>query len=42
VWNAERPEDIVATVAPRHLVVKRGRVSVEHEHVARQVWRQPR
>jgi cytosine deaminase len=23
VWNAERPEDIVATVAPRHLVVKR-------------------
>jgi cytosine deaminase len=39
VWDACRAEDIVATVAPRRLVVKRGRVSVEHERVARAVWR---
>ena len=40
VWETQRPEDILATMASRHLVVKRGRVSVEHERVARQVWRQ--
>lgn len=42
VWDAERAEDIVATVAPRHLVVKHGRISVEHERGTREPWRQSR
>jgi len=39
VWETDRAENIVATVAPRRLVVKRGRVSVELTHVVRQHWR---
>jgi len=42
VWDAERAEDIIATMAPRRLVVKRGRVSVEHERITREPWRQTR
>jgi cytosine deaminase len=42
VWDAEHAEDIVATIAPRRLVVKRGRVSVEHERITREPWRQTR
>ena len=42
VWDAERAEDIIATLASRHLVVKRGRVSVEHERITRERWRQTR
>jgi cytosine deaminase len=39
VWETERPEDIVAALAPPRLVVKAGRVSVEHERRVREVWR---
>lgn len=39
VWEAERAEDLIATLAARRLVVKRGRVSVEHERSARLSWR---
>lgn len=39
VWDARRHEEIVAALAPRHLVVKAGRVTVEHEHVVREPWR---
>ena len=39
VWDAERAEDVVATVAPRRLVIKRGMVSVEHERGVRARWR---
>ena len=39
VWNAERVEDIVAGVATPRLVVKAGRVTVEHEHCIHEPWR---
>jgi cytosine/creatinine deaminase len=39
VWDAEQPEDIVAALPPRRLVVKRGRVTVEHEHTLKEHWR---
>ena len=39
VWETDRAENIVATVAPRRLVVKRGRVSVELTHAVTQHWR---
>jgi cytosine deaminase len=39
VWEAERVEDVIATLAARRLVVKRGRVSVEHEHSMVPRWR---
>lgn len=42
VWDAERAEDIIATMAPRRLVVKRGHISVEHERTTRERWREPR
>jgi cytosine/creatinine deaminase len=39
VWEAEQAEDIVATLAPRRLVIKHGRVSVEHERSVTHAWR---
>jgi cytosine deaminase len=39
VWEAEQAEDLVATLAPRRLVVKRGRVTVEHERSVKAWWR---
>ena len=39
VWEAENPEDIVAALPPRRLVVKRGRITIEHEHTLREHWR---
>ncbi len=39
VWNAERVEDIVAGVASPRLVVKAGRVTIEHEHRSIEHWR---
>ncbi len=41
VWECERPEEIVATLPSRHLVVKNGRVTIEHERRVRERWRQP-
>lgn len=42
VWETTRPEDVVAALAPRRLVVKRGRVSVEHVRRVHERWREPR
>ena len=39
VWGAERTEDVIAAQAPRRLVVKRGRVSVEHTPSVSLPWR---
>ena len=39
VWDCARAEDAVATLAPRMLVVKRGRVTVEHRREVVERWR---
>ncbi len=39
VWDCERAEEVVATLPPRILVVKRGRVTIEHERRVRERWR---
>jgi cytosine deaminase len=39
LWETERPEEIVTALAPPRLVVKRGRVTVEHERIVRELWR---
>jgi cytosine deaminase len=39
VWDCHELEEIVARLAPCHLVIKRGRVSVEHERSRRERWR---
>ncbi len=41
VWECERPEDLVATLPPRWLVLKAGRITVEHEHHVHHHWRAP-
>ena len=41
VWECERLEEIVTTLPPRRLVVKAGRVSVEHERRTVERWRHP-
>jgi cytosine/creatinine deaminase len=40
LWECERLEDVVAAQPGRALVVKAGRVSVEHEHLRREPWRE--
>jgi cytosine deaminase len=40
VWECERVEEIVAALARQALVVKAGRVTVEHEHRLRARWRE--
>jgi cytosine deaminase len=39
LWETERPAEVVTTMAPRRLVVKAGRLSVEHERRCRDLWR---
>jgi cytosine/creatinine deaminase len=39
LWDAPRAEDVVATLATPRLVVKGGRVTVEHERFVREPWR---
>jgi cytosine deaminase len=39
LWECERVEDVVAAQAARRLVLRAGRVTVEHEHRLRQPWR---
>src|SRR6266511_2922343 len=39
LWETERAAEVVTTMAPRRLVVKAGRLSVEHEHTCRGLWR---
>jgi cytosine deaminase len=40
VWDCARPEDVVAALPPRLLVIKRGRVTIEHERRTRERWRE--
>jgi cytosine deaminase len=40
VWDCARPEDVVATLPSRTLVLKRGRVTVEAHHDVRHRWRE--
>lgn len=42
VWECERPEEIVATLPERALVVKDGRVTIERERRVRERWREGR
>jgi len=39
LWDTDRPEEIVTALAPPRLVVKRGRIIVEHERTVREPWR---
>ena len=39
VWDTQRADEIAATLASPRFVVKRGRVSVEHERIVREPWR---
>ncbi|HKC06644.1 MAG TPA: amidohydrolase family protein [Methylomirabilota bacterium] len=39
IWEAERVEDVIAALAPCRLVVKAGRVSVEHARSVTEPWR---
>lgn len=41
VWECETPEEAVATLPARRLVLRRGRVSVEQEHRQVSRWREP-
>ena len=40
VWDCQRLEDVVAAQPGRRLVLKAGRVTVEHEHRVREPWRE--
>jgi cytosine deaminase len=39
VWDCARPEDAVTMLPPRSLVLKAGRVTIEHERRVRERWR---
>jgi len=39
VWECERVEEIVTSLPPRRLVVKAGRITVEHERRIVERWR---
>ena len=39
VWETERAEDVIAALAPPPLVIKRGRITVEHRHSIAEPWR---
>jgi cytosine deaminase len=41
VWEAAALDEAVGGVAPRRLVVKAGRVTVEHRHAVDEPWRAP-
>jgi cytosine/adenosine deaminase-related metal-dependent hydrolase len=41
VCDAAAPEEIVAALEPPRLVVRRGRVPVEHRRAAEEPWRRP-
>lgn len=40
VWECERPEEVVTALPPRAVVVKGGRVSIEHHRLVRERWRE--
>jgi cytosine deaminase len=39
VWDCRRPEEIVTSLPARRLVVKAGRVSIEHQRRVVERWR---
>jgi cytosine deaminase len=39
LWETERPAEVVTTIAPRRLVVKAGRLSIQHERSCTEFWR---
>ena len=39
LWETERPTEVVTTMAPRRLVVKAGRLSIQHERISTEFWR---
>jgi len=39
VWEAERAEQVVSAQRPCRLIVKAGRVTVEHARSVREPWR---
>jgi cytosine/creatinine deaminase len=39
LWETERPAEVVTTMAPRRLVVKAGRLSIQHERSCTEFWR---
>lgn len=39
LWETERAAEVVTTMAPCRLVVKAGRLSLEHERTCREFWR---
>ncbi|HTY81026.1 MAG TPA: amidohydrolase family protein [Candidatus Bathyarchaeia archaeon] len=39
LWDTERPGEVVTTMAPRRLVVKAGRLSIQHERTCTELWR---
>jgi cytosine deaminase len=41
LWDTARPEEIITALATPRLVVKRGRITVEHERTVREIWRSP-
>jgi cytosine deaminase len=41
LWETERPAEVVTTMAPRRLVVKAGRLSIQHERTCTEFWRTP-
>ena len=40
VWDCARPEDVVAALPSRLVVIKHGRVTIEHERRTRERWRE--
>jgi cytosine deaminase len=40
LWDTDRPEEIITGLVPPRLVVKRARVTVEHERTVREPWRE--
>jgi cytosine deaminase len=40
LWETERAAEAVTTMAPRRLVVKAGRLSVQHERTCMEFWRE--
>jgi cytosine deaminase len=39
LWETQQAAEVVTTMAPRRLVVKAGRLSIEHERTCREFWR---
>jgi cytosine deaminase len=39
LWDTDRPEKVITALAPPRLVIKRGRITVEHHRMVREPWR---